>query len=131
MPRSRPRGFTLLELMVVVAIIALLALIAYPLYTKQVRKGRRVEAKEALGTIALGEEKFRVNNATYPTTIAISRQSGNCTGTSTARSSGNHYTVTATKAGLQAGDTDCATIVLTNDCGAVIKSSTPAGNECW
>ena len=41
------RGFTLIELMIVVAIVAILAAIAYPAYTESVRKGRRAEARTA------------------------------------------------------------------------------------
>src|SRR5690348_12323704 len=67
MPRSRQWGFTLIELMVVVAIVALLAAIAFPIYNTQVRKGRRAEAREIIAKLALGEEKWRVNNATFST----------------------------------------------------------------
>jgi len=147
MPRSRQRGFTLLELMVVVAVVAILALIAFPIYSSQVRKGRRTEAKEALSTIALGEEKWRVNNASYPTspasvggvsttvngyyTIAITRASSGTCANGTTKTTGNNYVITATKAGDQSGDTQCATMVWTKLCGTVTKSSTPAGNTCW
>lgn len=44
----RPRGFTLIEVMVVVAIIAILAAIGYPAYTEQVARSRRADAKAAL-----------------------------------------------------------------------------------
>jgi type IV pilus assembly protein PilE len=147
MPRSRQRGFTLLELMVVVAIVAILALIAFPIYTSQIRKGRRTEAKEAISTIALGEEKWRVNNANYATTAAsvnglattvngyytiviTTPASGTCAN-GTTKTAGNNFVVTASKAGLQAADSKCATMVWTNDCGSVSKTSTPSGNECW
>ena len=44
----KARGFTLIELMIVVVVIAILAAIAYPSYQNQVQKTRRADAHTAL-----------------------------------------------------------------------------------
>ena len=48
-PRPRrPRGFSLIELMVALSIAAILMSVAYPSYMEQVRKGQRAEAQAVL-----------------------------------------------------------------------------------
>lgn len=57
------RGFTLIEVMIVVAIIGLLAAIAYPAYLDQVRAARRTEAKTLLLQAANRQERFYSSNS--------------------------------------------------------------------
>ena len=59
------KGFTLVELMIVVAIVAILAAIAYPSYAESVRKGRRAEARAALTELLQQQERFMTQNNTY------------------------------------------------------------------
>ena len=53
------KGFTLVELMIVMSIIAILAAIAYPSYTDYVRKSRRADAQAALANVQLAQQKLR------------------------------------------------------------------------
>lgn len=59
------RGFTLIELMIVVAIVAVIAAIAIPTYTEQVRKGRRADAARAVGQLQLDLERWRAEHPSY------------------------------------------------------------------
>ncbi|MGO1001616.1 type IV pilin protein [Lysobacter sp. CA196] len=59
------RGFTLIELMVVVAIVAILAGIAVPAYQDSVRKSRRGQAKADLAEAAQAMERFYTMRNTY------------------------------------------------------------------
>ena len=75
----RGRGFTLMELMIVVAIIGLLSAIAVPGYQDYVRKGKRTEGKAALTAAASRMERFYTQNNCYPsaaTTCANATSSG-------------------------------------------------------
>lgn len=64
-PGGRVRGFTLIELMIVVAVVAILAAVAIPSYADSVRKGRRGQAKVDLVESAQLLERYRTINATY------------------------------------------------------------------
>jgi len=64
---SRQRGFTLIEVMIVVVIIAILAAIAIPNYRDYVTRGRVVEATAGLADARNKMEQFFQDNRTYPT----------------------------------------------------------------
>lgn len=63
--RSGERGFTLIELMIVVAIVAILASIMLPAYQDQVRKSRRADAKAVLTELSGFMERFYASNGRY------------------------------------------------------------------
>lgn len=133
---SKQRGFTLVELMVVVAIISILTLVAFPAYQDQMRKTRRSDAKIALTTLASQQEKFLSNNGWYTSTIVGSPGLGYTNNLSTERyyelsmTVGNPpttFTATATARadGPQAGDTQCQQMQLDHK-----GAKTPA-TGCW
>ena len=69
---GRVRGFTLVELMVVLVIAGILAAIAVPMYTGYVRRAHRAEAQSALLELARALEAYRSRTLSY----ADSAQSG-------------------------------------------------------
>ena len=62
---QQSKGFTLIELMIVIAIVAIFAAIALPAYGEQVRKSRRAEASRFAGDLQLGLERWRADNPSY------------------------------------------------------------------
>jgi len=125
---DRIEGFSLIELMISVAIIGILAGIAYPSYTEYVLKGKRGDAKAALLSVQLAQEKYRANNTAYGSTSAIGITSSPDGYYSIAVSgeSSTAYIVTATP-----GHTDayCTTLVINQD-GTKSATGTDAAH-CW
>jgi len=65
MPRNGERGFTMIEILVVLLIVAVLAAIAIPLFTNQREKAQDADAKTAV-TVAVGAmEVFHQDHNTF------------------------------------------------------------------
>jgi len=65
------KGFSLIELMIVVAVIGILAAVAYPAYQDYVIRAKRGEAMNALADVRLKQEKWRANNTTFATAAEL------------------------------------------------------------
>ena len=63
--RRAGRGFTLIELMIVLAIVAILAAVAYPSYTSTVARSRRADAKAVLLETAQWIERQNTVSGVY------------------------------------------------------------------
>src|SRR6201994_5217038 len=67
-PRSRrQRGFTLIEIMVVIAILGILAALIVPKIMSRPDEARRVAAKQDIGTMMQAMKLYRLDNGRYPT----------------------------------------------------------------
>lgn len=66
---QRARGFTLMELLLVMVIVAILASIAYPTYIDSRRKSDRAEARALMADVASRLAPYYSDHGTYTTTL--------------------------------------------------------------
>jgi type IV pilus assembly protein PilE len=65
LPDRHNRGFTLIELMIVVAILGIIVAIAYPSYRTHVLKGNRASAQAFLMDAAQRQQQYFLDNRSY------------------------------------------------------------------
>ena len=134
---NRKRGFSLIELMIVVAVMAILTTIAVPSYRMHVIRSHRTDATAALLRVAAEQEKFYIQNNRYgsyaelssPTTengwYTLSVPTANAT-TFIARA-------TIVAGGAQDGDPDCN--IFTVNAEGQHLATDPGGadstDRCW
>lgn len=75
---DRQRGFTLIEIMVVILIIGILAGIAYPQYSRYLIQARRSDGQTALLQTASQLQKYYTTCGQYPVNIGGVGSTTNC-----------------------------------------------------
>lgn len=138
------KGFTLIELMVVVVVVAILAAVAMPNYQSYVLRSHRTVAINALLDLGSRQARYYTTNNTYTATLT---DLGYATGTISLPSAGDvrytitvgpsliplstiqtTFTATATRAGAQESDT-CGNYTYTEL--GVKGVSSGSVNSCW
>lgn len=126
------RGFTLVELMVVVAIIGILASIALPAYTEHVVTARRAAGAACLAAAQQQMERFYTQNLAYnatgsPVSFTCDNEAADHYTVTRTAVAAKTYTLSATPQGAQRNqDTKCGTLTI-NQAGA----KTPTTPGCW
>jgi type IV pilus assembly protein PilA len=97
------KGFTLVELLVVIIIIGILAAVALPNFLNQSAKAKQSEAKQNVGAINRIQGALRVENTSFATTFDAVAIGTLASSSSTVATSNYTYALT--------GTTDIATVV--------------------
>ncbi|AER57099.1 putative prepilin like protein [Pseudoxanthomonas spadix BD-a59] len=135
--KTHTRGFTLIELMIVVAIIAILAGIAYPSYISYVTRTKRAAGAACAMEAAQYMERHYTTRMTYlnavlPQTQCMNELAGSYTIQLSAAPLATSYTIEAVPEGTQAArDTKCGTLSI-NQAGTKTETGSAAtAGECW
>ncbi|HFB66207.1 MAG TPA: prepilin-type N-terminal cleavage/methylation domain-containing protein [Aeromonadales bacterium] len=143
------KGFTLIELMIVVVVVAVLTSIALPSYRESVAKSKRSDAQGALYGLAAAMERFFTENNTY-----CGSDEGGTVGTCIANDAPGifskqvpidggtkyynlritptttSYTIKAIRTGSMATD-KCGDFTLTNTNVQGLENNTATVADCW
>jgi type IV pilus assembly protein PilE len=130
---GRQKGFTLIELMIVVAVIGILSAIALPSYSQYILRANRADAEAVLTETAQYMERYYTTNSTYDSATLVSSVSPKgATGggikyniTFSVTPTASVYTLQAAPANSQTSDS-CGTLTLSNT-----GAQTPSTAGCW
>jgi len=88
------RGFTLIEVMIVVAVIGILSAVAYPSYQKYIQRGNRSDAQQFMAKMDTRQKQIMLEQrayATAPNALNVGSTGWTC---SAANCTNDRYTIT-------------------------------------
>ncbi|QIA05385.1 MULTISPECIES: type IV pilin protein [Pseudomonas] len=130
--RRSNRGFTLIEIMIVIAIIGIMLTIGLPSYNEYVKKGRRADVVSTLSEQAQILERFYSKNNVYTGVTGLS--TGNDFYTITPTLTDQTFLLTATrKTGTAMATDKCGDFTLTNTGVRSMNNATTGltTKDCW
>lgn len=122
---GRERGFTIIELLIVVVVIGIIAAIAIPAYSNYVDRATRADAKTSLLAAAQQLERCFTRRNTY-TGCAFPGVSDEGHYLITGTAAGTAFSLTATAQDRQARDGQCATFTVDQR-----GNRTATSADCW
>jgi type IV pilus assembly protein PilE len=131
---TKTRGFTLIELMIVIAVLSIIVAVGYPSYLEQVKKSRRAEGMGQLLELADRMERAYSDLGTYPTSISevyVATTDNGFYTLSIVTANNVSFTVSAAPTSLGKQDTDkCKTFTLTS-LGQKSVTDSSMYDQCW
>jgi type IV pilus assembly protein PilE len=133
---KKTRGFTLIELMIVLAILSIVVAIGYPTYLEQVRKSRRADGMGELLKLADRMERAYTDRGVYPGNlsevyVATTTDSGLYT-LSIVSANNVSFTISAAPTSVKNQNKDkCHTFTLTSLGDKSVSNGSLGTTDCW
>ncbi len=127
------KGFTLIEVMIVVALVGILSVVAFSSYTNNVIASKRSEGRAGLTATAASLEKCKSLYGVYDhancNVLATILTETNLYSIDTTTRTPTTFTLVATAVGSQVRDADCTSLSLTNTGIKTAAGANPP--DCW